>query len=157
MQRAEIACAVALLIVAGVVAREAIRLDMGWGDIGPKGGFFPFWLAVILGSSSLSVLARAVFTSKQQRAGEPFLTRERLGLVLMVLVPIALVVPLVEIIGFYLTAFLYLSFYIRWTGRKPWWVTGSISFLFPFAIYWVFEKWFLIPLPKGLLQVSLPF
>src|ERR671919_265957 len=40
MQRAEIACAVALLIVAGVVAREAIRLDMGWGDSGPKGAIF---------------------------------------------------------------------------------------------------------------------
>ena len=155
MQRAEIACAVALLIVAGVVAREAIRLDMGWGDSGPKGGFFPFWLAVILGSSSLSVLARAVFTSKQ-RVGEPFLTRERLGLVLMVLVPIALVVPLIETVGFYLTAFLYLFFYIRWTGRKPWFVTGAISLLFPSGIYLVFEKWFLIPLPKGLLDIYPP-
>ena len=156
MRRAEIACAVALLIVAGVVAREAIRLDMGWGDSGPKGGFFPFWLAVILGSSSLSVLARAVFTSKQ-RIGEPFLTRERLGLVLMVLVPIALVVPLIETFGFYLPAFLYLFFYIRWTGQKPWLVTGTISFLFPFAIYLVFEKWFLIPLPKGLVEAYLQF
>jgi putative tricarboxylic transport membrane protein len=157
MRRAEIACAAALLIVAGVVAREALRLDIGWGDAGPKGGFFPFWLAVILGSSSLSILARAVFTSKLQRTEEPFLTRERFGLVLIVLVPIALAVPLIEIIGFYLTAFLYLSFYIRWTGGKPWWVTGTISFLCPFAIYWVFEKWFFIPLPKGLLQLHLPF
>jgi putative tricarboxylic transport membrane protein len=156
MRRAEIACAVALLIVAGVVAREAIRLDIGWGESGPKGGFFPFWLAVILGSSSLSVLAKAVFIPTQ-RIGEPFLTRERLGLVLMVLVPIALVVPLIETFGFYLTAFLYLFFYIRWTGQKPWLVTGTISFLFPFAIYLVFEKWFLIPLPKGLVEAYLQF
>src|ERR671919_87663 len=155
MRRAEIACAVVLLIISGVVAREAIQLEIGWGDSGPKGGFFPFWLAVILGSSSLSVLARAVFASKQ-RAGEPFLGRERLGSVLVVLAPIALVVPLIETVGFYLTAFLYLFFYIRWTGRKPWFMTGAISLLFPSAIYLVFEKWFLIPLPKGLLDISPP-
>jgi hypothetical protein len=156
MRRAEIACAVALLILAGVVAREAIWLDIGWGDIGPKGGFFPFWLAVILGSSSLSILAQAVWGS-EQRAGGAFVTRPRLRLVLMVLVPIALVVPLIETLGFYLTAFLYLFLYIRWTGQKPWLLTGSISFLFPIAIYLVFEKWFLIPLPKGLVESYLPF
>lgn len=154
MRRAEIVCAVVLLILSAVVAREAIELEIGWGDSGPKGGFFPFWLAVILGSSSLSVLARAVFASK--KAGEPFLTRERLGSVLTVFVPIALVVPLIETVGFYLTAFLYLFFYIRWTGRKPWFMTGAISLLFPSAIYLVFEKWFLIPLPKGLLDIYPP-
>ncbi|HEV8723704.1 MAG TPA: tripartite tricarboxylate transporter TctB family protein [Candidatus Binatia bacterium] len=156
MRRAEIACAVALLILAGVVAREAIWLDIGWGDIGPKGGFFPFWLAVILGSSSLSILAQAVWGS-EQRAGGAFVTRPRLRLVLMVLVPIALVVPLIETLGFYLTAFLYLFLYIRWIGQKPWLLTGTISFLFPIAIYLVFEKWFLIPLPKGLVESYLPF
>jgi hypothetical protein len=156
MRRAEIACAVALLILAGVVAREAIWLDIGWGDIGPKGGFFPFWLAVILGSSSLSILAQAVWGS-EQRAGGAFVTRPRLRLVLMVLVPIALVVPLTETLGFYLTAFLYLFLYIRWIGQKPWLLTGTISFLFPIAIYLVFEKWFLIPLPKGLVESYLPF
>ena len=156
MRRAEIACAVALLIVAGVVGREAIRLDIGWGDVGPKGGFFPFWLAVILGSSSLFVLAKAVWSSKK-RAGGAFVTQERLRLLLVVLVPIALVVPLIETVGFYLTAFLYLFLYIRWTGQQPWLLTGAISFLFPIAIYLVFEKWFLIPLPKGLVESYLPF
>jgi hypothetical protein len=93
----------------------------------------------------------------KQRTGGAFVTRERLRLVLMVLVPIALVVPLIETLGFYLTAFLYLFLYIRWTGQKPWLLTGAISFLFPIAIYLVFEKWFLIPLPKGLVESYLPF
>ena len=156
MRRAEILCAVALLILAGVVAREAIRLDIGWGGIGPKGGFFPFWLAVLLGASSLVTLIRAVLASNRQ-AAEPFLTRERLGLVLTVLAPIVFVVPLIEIVGLYLTAFLYLFLYIWWTGRKSWFVVATISLVFPLAIYLIFEKWFLIPLPKGLLEAYLPF
>jgi hypothetical protein len=156
MQRAEIACAVVLLILAGVVAQEAIRLDMGWGDIGPKGGFFPFWLSVILGFSSLSVITRAIL-GWQKQTKKSFLTREQLVLLLTVLVPIALVVPLIEITGFYVTSFLYLSLYIWWAGRNSWLAIASISLLFPFVIYLIFETWFLIPLPKGYLGAYLPF
>jgi putative tricarboxylic transport membrane protein len=156
MQRAETACAVVLLVLAGVVAREAILLDIGWGDIGPKGGFFPFWLAVLLGLSSLFVLIQSI-AGRGEKKKEPFLPREKLRLLITVLLPIALVVPLVETVGFYITGFLYLSLYIWWTGKKSWWVNLSISVLFPVAIFFTFEKWFLIPLPKGLLEAYLPF
>jgi putative tricarboxylic transport membrane protein len=156
MKRAEALCAVVLLILAVAVGLEAIRLDIGWGDIGPKGGFFPFWLAVILGLSSLSVLLSTIPAWSQAKKA-PFLGREQLGLLLTVLVPIALVIPLIETVGFYLTAFLYLSSYIWWTGSKKLWVNLTISIVFPMAIYFVFEKWFLIPLPKGLLEAYLPF
>lgn len=156
MQRAETACAIVLLVLAGVVAREAIRLEIGWGDIGPKGGFFPFWLAVILALSSLSVLIQSI-KRRGQTSGGAFLPREKRGLLFTVLVPIALVVPLIYTVGFYITGFLYLTLYIWWTGRKAWWVNLSISVLFPVAIYFIFEKWFLIPLPKGLLESYLPF
>ncbi len=156
MQRAETTCAIVLLILAAVVAREAIRLDIGWGDIGPKGGFFPFWLSVLLGLSSLTILIKSILR-REQHEPKPFLPRRRLGQLLTVLVPIALVVPFIAAIGFYLTTFLYLSLYIWWTGKKHWALTGSISILFPAAIYLIFEKWFLIPLPKGMLEPYLPF
>ena len=156
MQRAETASAFVLLLLAGVVAWEAIRLDIGWGDIGPKGGFFPFWLAVLLGASSLTILIKSFF-SRVKQDPRLFLTRERFGLLLTVLVPIALVVPLIEVGGFYLTAFLYLSLYIWWTGKKHWSVILLMSVFFPVAIYLIFEKWFLIPLPKGMLEPYLPF
>ncbi len=156
MQRANIICALVLLLLAGLVAREAIRLEIGWGDIGPKGGFFPFWLAVILASSSLTVLMKA-FSGWRHTKKEFFFPRGRLGLLLTVLIPIALVVPLIEAIGFYITAFFYLALYIWWTGRKRLWVNLSISILFPLAIFFVFEKWFLIPLPKGYFEAYLPF
>jgi len=156
MKHAEIVCALVLLILAGVVAREAIRLDIGWGDIGPKGGFFPFWLSVLLALSSLKILVSCLFRQNGDSA-TPFVTRNRLWLVLTVLVPIALVVPSIRVAGFYPTAFFYLFLYIWWTGKKSWFVVLSVSLLFPLAIYMIFEKWFLIPLPKGMLEAYLPF
>lgn len=156
MKRAEAVCAVILLILAGAVAVEAVRLDIGWGDIGPKGGFFPFWLAVILGLSSLSVLIQTILRWNPAKK-HAFLAREQLNLLLTVLVPIGLVVPFIATLGFYLTAFSYLFLYIWWTGSKRLWVNLTISIGFPLAIFFIFEKWFLIPLPKGLLEAYLPF
>ena len=156
MQRAETACALVLLLLAGIVAREAIRLEIGWGDIGPKGGFFPFWLAVLLGVASLTILVKSISTRKTDDV-KSFLTRQRAGLLLTVLLPIALVVPSIAVVGFYLTAFFYLLLYIWWTGKKHWTVNLAVSLLFPIAIYLIFEKWFLIPLPKGMVEPYLPF
>jgi hypothetical protein len=156
MRRAETTCAFILLLLAGVVAWESIRLDIGWGDIGPKGGFFPFWLSVLLALASLKILVSSL-TGHDGDNAKPFVTRYRLGLFLTVLVPIILVVPSIAIAGFYLTAFFYLSLYIWWTGKKPWFVVLSLSVLFPVTIYLIFEKWFFIPLPKGMIEPYLPF
>lgn len=156
MRRAETTCAIILLLLAGVVAREAIRLDIGWGDIGPKGGFFPFWLAVLLALSSLKILVSSLIGQSRDDT-KPFINLNQLRLVLTVLLPIVLIVPSITVAGFYLTAFLYLFFYIRLTGKKPWFVVVSISVFFPVAIYLIFEKWFLILLPKGMVEAYLPF
>jgi hypothetical protein len=154
MRRAEILCAAALLLLAALALREALRLSIGWGDIGPRGGFFPFWLGVILAGSSLFTLIQGL---RQRPTPEPFVRWEGLRSVLTVVLPIAGAFVLVEVLGFYLTALLYLLGYMRWTGRRAWTSALVISLLFPVVIYLIFERWFLIPLPKGLLEAYHPF
>jgi len=46
---------------------------------------------------------------------------------------------------------------MRWTGRHAWATTLLISLLFPVIIFLIFERWFLVPLPKGLLEAYHPF
>ncbi len=154
MRRAEILCAAALLLVAAIALREALRLNIGWGDIGPRGGFFPFWLGVILAASSLFTLVQSLRRPPTPKA---FLGRESLQSVLTVLLPIGGAVLLIEVVGFYLTALLYLVGYMRWTGRHAWATTLLIGLLFPVLIFFIFERWFLVPLPKGLLAAYHPF
>lgn len=154
MRRAEILCAAGLLLVAAIALREALRLSIGWGDIGPRGGFFPFWLGVILAASSLFTLVQGL---RQRESARPFLEPGALRPVLTVLLPIAGAVFLIEVVGFYLTALLYLLGYMRWTGRHTWTTTLLIGLLFPVIIFFVFERWFLVPLPKGLLETYHPF
>jgi hypothetical protein len=157
MKRAEIITCLILLTIAGVVMSQAIRLGPGWGDAGPRAGFFPFWLSVILGLSSLWILAQTVrqpSTSEGSRFFPPGAPR----LVLTVFLPMAGAIALIEVVGFYISALIYLLVYIRVTGRQSWTLTVAVAILFPLLTFLVFERWFLLPLPKGLFgERLLPF
>lgn len=156
MRRAEILTALALLGIAGIVMYQAIRLGPGWGEAGPRSGFFPFWLSVTLGLASLWVLVQAARGSGVKAT--PFFPPGAIRQVLTVLLPMAGAFVLFEIVGFYIAAFLYLLVYIRLTGRHSWILTLAVGILFPVLIFLVFEKWFLVPLPKGLFgERLLPF
>ena len=48
MRAAEIVTASMLIFLGGIVLFDAVRLGIGWGMDGPRSGFFPFWLALIM-------------------------------------------------------------------------------------------------------------
>ena len=55
---------VALLLLGGsaIVIYDSVKLGFGWQEgVGPAPGSFPFWVSVILGVSSLAILATAIF------------------------------------------------------------------------------------------------
>ncbi|MBI2115975.1 MAG: tripartite tricarboxylate transporter TctB family protein [candidate division NC10 bacterium] len=158
MKRAEIICALALVAVAGIGVAEAVRLGFGWGPSGPRAGFFPFWLSLILGLCSLTNLGKAIRMSAATGGPpKPFVSRKLLKPVLAVFLPMTAAVLLFEVVGFYLAAALYLAFYMRWMGRHSWPAVLAVGILFPVATFLILERWFLIPLPKGLFEKYLPF
>lgn len=137
--------------------REGVQLGPGWGDIGPKAGFFPFWLSLVLGLSSLWILV-AGLRDRSALGAKPFVSVGALGFVLTVFLPMVGAIALFELVGFYIASALYLVMYIRMTGRQSWLLTLAVGVLFPVTTFLVFERWFLIPLPKGLFGESLlPF
>ncbi len=148
MRRAEILTALVLLVVAAVALGESWRLGAGWGDSGPRGGFFLFWLSVILALSALTTLVQAVRRDGTGAAAAFFPPRAT-RLVLTVFLPMAAAFALIELVGFYVAALVYLLVYIRFTGRHEWTTAVSIAVLFPAVTFVVFEHWFLLPLPKG--------
>lgn len=149
MQRAEVLVALGLLAIAGLTAFQAIGLGAGWGEAGPRAGFFPFWLAVILAVSSVSIGVRAL-RGRADRPGAAFFPPGALRLVLTVFLPMLGAIGLLEVVGFYVAALVYLLVYIRLTGGQSWPLTLAVGILFPVLTFLVFERWFLIPLPKGL-------
>ena len=140
----------ALILMAGgvLVIWDSLRLGIGWGTDGPESGFFPFWLAVLL-----IVSCAAIGLQAWRRASRvPFVTRERLHPVLTTLLPATGFVVLTQFIGLYVATTAFMAFYMRRIGRYPWIVVAAVSVLFPLVIFVVFEKWFLVPMPKGPLE-----
>jgi hypothetical protein len=148
MRTADIATATVLMLLGGLVLQDAVRLGFRWGTDGPQSGFFPFWLSIVLVVTSAVITVQAV----RRGPGKPFVTRQQLGPVLKVLWPAAAAVLLMHFVGLYVAALLYMAFYMRWVGRHSWLAVFLIAIGVPVVAFFVFETWFLVPMPKGPLE-----
>jgi len=52
-------------------------------------------------------------------------------------------------LGIYLASALLIAGFMRWIGRYGWGLVALVSIALPVVAYFTFEKWFLVPLPKG--------
>ncbi len=148
MRAAELVTASVLIFLGGVVLFDAVRIGFGWGPDGPRSGFFPFWLALIM-----IIVCGAIFVQAAlDHRGKSFVSREQLNSVLKVLWPATAAVALMHFVGLYVASALYMSFYMRWVGRHSWVAVVAIALGIPIASFLVFEKWFLVPMPKGPLE-----
>ncbi|HYG87826.1 MAG TPA: tripartite tricarboxylate transporter TctB family protein [Azospirillum sp.] len=143
----EIVVAILFALVALVVIADSIRVGNGWGSEGPKAGYFPFYIGLIMLVSSLANLTVNIV----RRGGEhsTFVERGQLRLVLQVLVPSLGFVLLTWLVGIYVSAAAFIAVFMRWVGRYPVRTIVPIAVLVPLALFAMFELWFLVPLPKG--------
>jgi hypothetical protein len=51
--------------------------------------------------------------------------------------------------GIYLASAVLIAVFMTWLGKYRWKITAAVSVGVPVAVYLMFEKWFLVPLPKG--------
>ena len=159
MRLADLITAVVLMLLGVLVLGDALRLGAGWGSDGPRSGFFPFWLAVLLLLVSLGIFIQAL----RRSALREFVTREQLRPVLQVVLPMAAFVVLIAPpglpwgLGLYVSGAIYLAFYMRWVGRHDWRAVIVLAVLVPVVTFIVFERWFLVPMPKGPLEAWLGY
>ena len=145
MRAAELVTASVLILLGGVVLFDAVRLGFGWGPDGPRSGFFPFWLALIMVIVCGVILVQAALGHR----GKSFVSGEQLNSVLKVLWPATAAIALMHFVGLYVSSALYMGFYMRWVGRHSWVAVVAIALGIPIGSFLVFEKWFLVPMPKG--------
>jgi putative tricarboxylic transport membrane protein len=150
----EMGVAVAIALFALIVIVGSVQVGIGWGAEGPKAGFFPFYVGlVILGSSIINFGA----VMSERRNDQLFAEWGQLGKVMAMLVPTAIYVALVPWIGIYVASMLLIAVFMRWLGRYGWGMIAAIAVGVPVVTFIIFEKWFLVPLPKGLIEELLGF
>jgi putative tricarboxylic transport membrane protein len=138
----------AVLAAAGVlIATGSLIHDIGWNESGPGAGYFPFRVGILLGISAIVLLVGAV------RVPVPtiFATHEELLRALAVFWPTAVLVGLIPVLGAYAASAVYLLWMMRRHGGYGWLPSAAFSAAAMAVFYLVFDVWFRLPLPKGLL------
>jgi len=154
-QTMEIVTAIFFLTASAIVISDALRLGISWNFDGPAAGYFPFYIAVVMGISSLINLFQA-FTNKES-AQETFVTRDAVFKVAQVLFPLALLIFSVGYIGIYVAGALYIGLFMWWFGGYRIWQALPVGIAISFVQFMLFEVWFLTPLPKGPLEAWLGY
>ena len=142
----EAGVAVLMALLGVIIIIGSMQVGIGWGPEGPKSGFFPFYLGVIIIGASAANLARAFIDGDPDQL---FADWGQLTQVMSVVIPTTVYVLAVPWLGLYLASMLLIGVFMKWLGRYDWSLTLAIAIGVPAIAYVIFEKWFLIPLPKG--------
>jgi len=151
----EIVVSALLAAFAGLMAWDNLRTGITWDTDGPRAGYFPFYLAVVLGGASLYGLAASWI--RRQAGGEPFVTRAQLRRVMQVFAPTALFCLLTQWLGLYVASFLLVAGFMRFIGRIAWWKSLLTSVVFALAMFVTFQLVFDVIMPKGPLEAWLGY
>ena len=107
-RKMEAIVAALLFLFGATFVYQSYELGFRWAIEGPQSGFFPFYVALIICGGSLVVFVNAL----RGRAGsdeQPFVERGQLKKVLSVLIPAAIFVLGVQLIGIYVAAAIYIA------------------------------------------------
>jgi putative tricarboxylic transport membrane protein len=155
----EIATAIFLLAIGGLVVYDSRRLGAEWASDGPQAGYFPFFIGLLICIASVVNLIAAV--NSRDKGDKPFVYREQMKGVLSVLVPSVVYVLLIGnpvfSLGIYEASAIFIAFFMRWLGKYPWGKIAAVAIGVPVVFFLMFEIWFKVPLPKGPIENLLGF
>ncbi len=131
-----------------IVISGSLKAGINWGAEGPRAGFFPFYIGVcILIATAINLLS----LFREERDGL-FAEWVQLGQVMKVVIPTAIYVAAIPFLGLYVCSVVLIAWFMKTLGKYGWPLVLAISIGTPVITYIVFEKWFLVPLPKGPLE-----
>jgi putative tricarboxylic transport membrane protein len=149
---AEIVVSLLLIALALILGFDNWRTGIAWDSTGPQAGYFPFYLAIILGLASLYGLVATLLTRKE--AAETFVTRAQLRRVMAVFVPTLLFCLATQYLGMYVASFLLIAIFMRMVGRIALWKSLLTAFLFTAIMFVTFDIAFDVIMPKGPLEAA---
>jgi putative tricarboxylic transport membrane protein len=151
----ELAVAALIFGIGALGVYDSYRLGSGWGSDGPRAGYFPFRIGVIICLCALFIFISALRHRGELRAN--FIEPKQIQPVLTVLVPSVIYVLCIEYLGIYVASSLFVALFMKFVGRFPWWKSLLVAVLMSIFTFYIFEKKFLVPLPKGPLETWLGY
>ena len=144
----EIAVAVILFVLGAIVVYDSNRLGSRWGTDGPEAGYFPFYIGLIICISSAVNFASATFGAGAKNR-KLFVEWQPLRQVAALLVPAALYILGIQLIGLYVASAIYIAVFMVWLGKYGWLKGVLLGLAVSAVAFLTFEVWFKVPLYKG--------
>ena len=151
----ELGVALFLLLIGAMVIADSLRVGTGWADDGPRSGYFPFYIGLLLVLASGTVLVSTLLAWR--KADPVFAQHQQLASVTAVAVPMVVYVGGIALLGIYLASTALIGYFMRRHGKFGWAATVGVAVAVPLVFFLVFERWFLVPLPKGPIEAWLGF
>jgi putative tricarboxylic transport membrane protein len=144
-----------LMVVGAVVMKSSYDLGAGWSPTGPESGYFPFYIGLLILASSTATLLITLFSKTPNRA--TFVEPQPFYRILQVLIPSIVFVLAIDYIGIYVAGGLFIALFMWWLGGYALPKVVMVGVLVPLVLFFMFEVWFLVPLPKGPIETFLGY
>ncbi len=140
-----------VLVIGIVVVVSSWKLGAGWTTDGPGAGYFPFYIGLVVCISGAGILYQALLGKNKNT--EVFVDSEQLKRVMSVLIPAAVYILSVQIVGLYVASAVYIALFMAILGKFSR-IKSIITSLTVMTIFFLmFEVWFKVPLFKGQLDL----
>ncbi len=151
----EAGVAALLLAAGGIVIMDSLRVGIEWADDGPKAGYFPFFIGILLaGSAGWTLLTTLIGWSRETKL---FSQWSELRDVAAMLLPTTIFIAAVPWLGLYFPGAMLIGYFMKRHGDFGWVATVLTALGVPVTFFLIFERWFLVPLPKGPIEAWLGF
>ena len=139
-----------VLAFAVLMAWDNWRTGIAWESTGPKAGYFPFYVSVIMAGAC--VWGLILEFAKRGTPDAPFVRRNQFRRVMQVFIPTLLFVPATQWLGLYVSSFILIAGFMIVVGKLKPWVSLLTAFVFTAAMFITFEVAFDVIMPKGPLE-----
>lgn len=138
-----------LILLAVFIEFESIKFPLGTID-NPGPGFFPLLLGFAMAVMAFALAVRA-WLKVTAKVHHPFWpVKEGFFKVSLTFIVILLFTSLLEFTGYMINIFFLFLILLRPIGQQKWSWSISISVGAVLVSYLVFDKWLMIPLPRGI-------
>jgi hypothetical protein len=145
----EIGVTLVMMLLALIGIYGSAKVGFGWAAEGPQAGFFPFYVSVIVIISSVINLMHVFGAGKVEGVFAEWGQLRQVGAVVL---PTAVYVLAVPYLGIYVSSAVLIAVFMMWFGRYRLPAAAAVAIAVPIITFFMFEIWFLVPLPKGPLE-----
>ena len=138
------------LLFALFILFESRRYPLGSVD-NPGPGFLPLLLGIALGVMSFTLMRRSWGKSLDPKEKISWPGRRGLSIVCSIFLMLILFTVLLDVTGYLVNVFVFFILFLRPISKQKWVWALTISIGASLIAYGLFERWLMVPLPRGIL------